>query len=119
MVWAGALGGSGAKSGAEGLGGKASLGNRCGASVRFGDRSGAESDGFGVVEANVQDTGAKPERFGGKVVRNRSSLRQNRCGIGVVNVVTGGRKNQVTCGRHLRVLGEKQAWPGISIEETP
>jgi hypothetical protein len=71
-----------------------------------GDRSGAESDGFGVVEANVQDTGAKPERFGGKVVWNRSSLRQNRCGIGVVNVVTGGRKNQVTCGRHLRVLGE-------------
>ncbi len=54
-----------------------------------GVRSGAESEGSGIDEGMIWDTGADSERFGGKVVRNRSSLRDNRCRIGVVSVVTG------------------------------
>jgi hypothetical protein len=69
------------------------------------DESGVESEGFGVADARLSETGAEPERsaekwcrtgpvlgetgaeserFGGKVVQNRSSLRGKWCGSGGV-----------------------------------
>jgi hypothetical protein len=70
-----------------------------------GDRSGAESDGFGVAEARIWEIGADSVRFGGRVVRNRSSL--GGSGAKSVGWLMEEGRNQRALGGRGKALGNR------------